>query len=161
MMQIIKKRPRKLRKRVLPTPPTSPEKKKAKVIDQSTERTFASSIRTGMKQGKGGLFKFFGKLATEEDNRVTVALWREGGTDTFTQALEAASTLREYILDCDDEFARQMEALLARFGHQTRLDDMKVMRAGETQMTGGQLGFSLGMAKIPYGLTMELRLRLH
>lgn len=85
MMQIIKNRPKKLRKRVLSTPPTSPEKKKAKVIDQSTERTFASSIRTGMEQGKGGLFKFFRKLATEEDKRVTVALWREGREDTFTQ----------------------------------------------------------------------------
>ncbi|KAJ6521188.1 hypothetical protein DFH09DRAFT_1097966 [Mycena vulgaris] len=50
-----------------------------------------------------------------------------------THILEAASILREYILDRDDAFARQLEAILARFGRQTRLDDMKTIR--ETQMT--------------------------
>ncbi|KAJ6616273.1 hypothetical protein B0H10DRAFT_1697728, partial [Mycena sp. CBHHK59/15] len=48
------------------------------------------------------------------------------------QALEAASTLREYISDHDDAFACQLEAILAIFGRQTRLDDMKTM--WDTQM---------------------------
>ncbi|KAJ7466098.1 hypothetical protein FB451DRAFT_993272, partial [Mycena latifolia] len=49
------------------------------------------------------------------------------------QALQAAATLRGYISDRDDDFARQFERILAGFGRQTRLDDMKAMR--DTQMT--------------------------
>ncbi|KAJ6617328.1 hypothetical protein B0H10DRAFT_2033776 [Mycena sp. CBHHK59/15] len=49
------------------------------------------------------------------------------------QALEAASTLWAYLSDRDDGFARQLEVVLAQFGCQTRLDDMKTMR--DTQMT--------------------------
>ncbi|KAJ7235431.1 hypothetical protein C8J57DRAFT_1530867 [Mycena rebaudengoi] len=55
------------------------------------------------------------------------------GGDDDDSAAQAVSTLREYILDCDDMFARQFEAILAGFGRQTRLDDMKAMR--DTQMT--------------------------
>jgi hypothetical protein len=47
--------------------------------------------------------------------------------------LEAVSTLREYISDRNDIFGRQLEAILAGFGRQTRLDEMKAMR--DTQMT--------------------------
>ncbi|KAJ7288699.1 hypothetical protein C8J57DRAFT_1494971 [Mycena rebaudengoi] len=49
------------------------------------------------------------------------------------QALEAVSTLREYISDRNDMFARQLEAILAGFGRQMRLGDMKAMR--DTQMS--------------------------
>ncbi|KAJ7266142.1 hypothetical protein C8J57DRAFT_1511074 [Mycena rebaudengoi] len=49
------------------------------------------------------------------------------------QALEAVSTLREYISDRNVMFARQLEAMLARFGRQTRLDNMKATR--DSQMT--------------------------
>ncbi|KAJ7903047.1 hypothetical protein B0H13DRAFT_1882305 [Mycena leptocephala] len=49
------------------------------------------------------------------------------------QVLEAASTLREYLLDRNDAFARKLEDILVRFGRQTHLDNMKTMR--ETQMT--------------------------
>jgi hypothetical protein len=38
-----------------------------------------------MEQGQGGLLKFFNKLATEDDKKMTVALWREGREGTFTQ----------------------------------------------------------------------------
>jgi hypothetical protein len=38
-----------------------------------------------MEQGKGGLLNFFNKLATEDDKKMTVALWREGREGTFTQ----------------------------------------------------------------------------
>ncbi|KAJ7238720.1 hypothetical protein C8J57DRAFT_1086839, partial [Mycena rebaudengoi] len=46
---------------------------------------------------------------------------------------EAVSTIRGYISDRGDNFARQMEVMVADFGRQTRLDDAKAM--GETQMT--------------------------
>lgn len=86
VMAKIKQRPRrKLQKRILSSPPTSPEKKKAKLAGKSDEGTLASSIRTGMEQEKGGLLRFFNKLATEEDKKMTIALWREGRKDTFTQ----------------------------------------------------------------------------
>ncbi|KAJ7824034.1 hypothetical protein B0H13DRAFT_1919339 [Mycena leptocephala] len=49
------------------------------------------------------------------------------------QVLEAASTLREYLSDRNDAFARKLEDILVRFGRQTHLDNMKTMR--ETQMT--------------------------
>jgi hypothetical protein len=76
-MSKIKSR-RKFQKRILSTPPTSPEKKKPKVAEKS-------SIRAAMEEGKGSLFKFFNKLATEDDKKMTLALWREGRKDTFTQ----------------------------------------------------------------------------
>jgi hypothetical protein len=49
------------------------------------------------------------------------------------QVLEAASTLREYLSDRNDPFACKLEDILARFGRQMHLDNMKTMR--ETQMT--------------------------
>jgi hypothetical protein len=75
VMQVIKSHPRKYRKCVLLSPLTSLEKKKPKVTDKSSERTVTFSIRIGMEQGKGGLLNFFNKLATEDDKRMTVALW--------------------------------------------------------------------------------------
>ncbi|KAJ6522647.1 hypothetical protein DFH09DRAFT_872807, partial [Mycena vulgaris] len=49
------------------------------------------------------------------------------------EALEAVSTLRGYISDRDDGFARQLEGILASFGLQIRLDDTKAMH--DMQMT--------------------------
>ncbi|KAG6864117.1 hypothetical protein C0991_012351 [Blastosporella zonata] len=44
---------------------------------------------------------------------------------TRGDALKAASLLQEYVLDMDESFAREMEAILAKFGRQTRLAEVK------------------------------------
>ncbi|KAG6875168.1 hypothetical protein C0993_010513 [Termitomyces sp. T159_Od127] len=41
------------------------------------------------------------------------------------EALKAASTLQAYVADMNEPFAREMEVILAKFGHQTRLDKFK------------------------------------
>ncbi|KAG6882910.1 hypothetical protein C0993_008690 [Termitomyces sp. T159_Od127] len=41
------------------------------------------------------------------------------------EALKAASTLQAYVADMNEPFACEMEVILAKFGHQTRLDKFK------------------------------------
>ncbi|KAJ7249635.1 hypothetical protein C8J57DRAFT_1079546 [Mycena rebaudengoi] len=69
------------------------------------------------------------EVAGGDDNDIAEVIPRP----TRRQALEAVPTIHGYISDRGDDFARQMEVILADFGRQTRLDDAKAMR--ETQMT--------------------------
>ncbi|KAJ6506499.1 hypothetical protein C8R45DRAFT_1090189 [Mycena sanguinolenta] len=92
-------------------------------IDNSTEKEICAAVTE--KRALEQMLEINGS-----DDHDTAAL---APGPSRLQALEAALTLREYILDRDDEFARQMEVVLARFGRQTCLDGMKAMR--ETQMT--------------------------
>ncbi|KAJ7932866.1 hypothetical protein B0H13DRAFT_1856847 [Mycena leptocephala] len=43
------------------------------------------------------------------------------------EVLQAASTLRKYIADLDDPFARKMEAMLSTFGRETRREEARAM----------------------------------
>lgn len=40
-------------------------------------------------------------------------------------ALKAVSTVQWYIQDIDEPFAHKLESILASFGHQTHLDNLK------------------------------------
>ncbi|KAF5383069.1 hypothetical protein D9615_004968 [Tricholomella constricta] len=44
------------------------------------------------------------------------------------EALLAASTLRTFVSDIDEPFARKLEAILSSFGRQTRLDEFKSLK---------------------------------
>ncbi|KAG6816221.1 hypothetical protein H0H87_007671 [Tephrocybe sp. NHM501043] len=44
------------------------------------------------------------------------------------EALLAASTLRSFISDIDEPFARKLEAVLSSFGQQTRLDEFSSLK---------------------------------
>jgi hypothetical protein len=46
---------------------------------------------------------------------------------TRKEALTAAFTLRRYIADINEPFARKLEGILASFGHQTRLEEVSTM----------------------------------
>ena|ERR1700742_1832414 len=46
----------------------------------------------------------------------------EFATTSRGDALKASLTLRNYISDLDEPFARKLEAMLSDFGHQTRFD---------------------------------------
>ena len=41
------------------------------------------------------------------------------------EALLAASTLRSYVSDINDPFARNLEGILTNFGHQIHLDELR------------------------------------
>ncbi|KAJ7826138.1 hypothetical protein B0H13DRAFT_1657620, partial [Mycena leptocephala] len=41
--------------------------------------------------------------------------------------LQAVPILRKYIADLDDPFARKMEAMLSKFGCETRREEARVM----------------------------------
>ncbi|KAJ7827563.1 hypothetical protein B0H13DRAFT_1508427, partial [Mycena leptocephala] len=43
------------------------------------------------------------------------------------EVLQAASTLRKYIADLDDPFARKMEAMLSMFGRETCREEARAM----------------------------------
>ncbi|KAG5335982.1 hypothetical protein C0989_012422, partial [Termitomyces sp. Mn162] len=43
-------------------------------------------------------------------------------------ALQAVSTLRDYVADMDEPFAHEFEAMLNKFGHQTCLDEFRVLQ---------------------------------
>ncbi len=90
-------------------------------------------------------------LTTDEEIRDAVLSHREneqqmdinGGDDgsdgpvytppTRREALAAASTLQSFIMDNDDEFSRRLEALLAGFGRNTRLEETR--RLQDTEIT--------------------------
>lgn len=40
-------------------------------------------------------------------------------------AITAASTIRKYVVDLDEPFARKLEVILSSFGRQTRLDEFQ------------------------------------
>ncbi|KAJ7303756.1 hypothetical protein DFH08DRAFT_976788 [Mycena albidolilacea] len=81
--------------------------------------------------------------ATDEDIFEAVQkLWSQeadreihGGDDdeeidpkpSWKEALQAAATLRKYIVDLDDLFARKMEGDLSSFGHETRREEVRTM----------------------------------
>jgi hypothetical protein len=46
---------------------------------------------------------------------------------TRKEALTAAFTLRNYVADINEPFARKLESILASFGHQTRLEEAQAM----------------------------------
>lgn len=84
---LIKHARSRLLKRVISTPPPSPEKQKARYVETQTGSRISvtSSIRDGLGKAKGGLIKFFGTLATEDDKKMDIARWREGREGTYTQ----------------------------------------------------------------------------
>ncbi|KAF8146702.1 hypothetical protein K438DRAFT_502149 [Mycena galopus ATCC 62051] len=131
-MSKIKSRRKKPQKRILSTPPTSPEKKRPKVSEKSEARKVASSIRMGTEQGKGGLFKFFKTLATEEDKKMSVALWREGRKDTFTQGQGFGQAS-----DAVNDEKRQHKKELARARKQKERKHIKKMEIARGERSPG------------------------
>jgi hypothetical protein len=43
------------------------------------------------------------------------------------EALQAAATLRKYIADLDDPFARKMQGVLSSFGRETRREEVRTI----------------------------------
>ena len=54
-------------------------------------------------------------------------------TPSHRDALAASMTLQRYVADINDSFARKLEAILASFGRQVRLEESRTMRS--TQIT--------------------------
>ncbi|KAJ7934276.1 hypothetical protein B0H13DRAFT_2306007 [Mycena leptocephala] len=78
---------RTVKKRILSTPPSSPDKKKRPKKELTA---VTSTIRTGLERNKEesspkGLFKFFPNLATEEDKKATRLQWLEGRQETYSE----------------------------------------------------------------------------
>ncbi|CAK5283597.1 unnamed protein product [Mycena citricolor] len=77
-------------KRLLSSPPSSPEQKRAKAVKIpkfSTEKVrVVSNIREGLEsEEKTGIVRFYAKKATQEDQDRALQQWKEGRIETFTQ----------------------------------------------------------------------------
>ncbi|KAJ6605486.1 hypothetical protein DFH09DRAFT_897382 [Mycena vulgaris] len=76
------------------------------------------------------IFEAVKKMRSGEQNREL-----NGGDDdeedepkpTRKEALQAAATLRKFIADVDEPFARKMEAILSTFGRETRCEEARAV----------------------------------
>ena len=57
----------------------------------------------------------------------------EKALPTYKEALNAMATLQQYVSGLDSNFARQMEQVLADFGCQTRLEELRNLK--DTSLT--------------------------
>ncbi|KAJ7687531.1 hypothetical protein B0H17DRAFT_1300752 [Mycena rosella] len=109
---LMHRRRRKPQKRVLSTPPTSPEKKKPEISQKINEtgRAVISSIRSGMENTR--IFKYFNKLATNDDKKRMRTAWLEGRDETFTEGQgfgKASDAVQAVRREHKKELARQRQ----------------------------------------------------